>query len=93
MMNRLPFEAIDHHLKFICDNQNAFGGNWSFSGEGIFRQTLSVITHRIRESIVAATLHPVTFWNEYNIMHLHINMRLQRIDESNQTMRKVEEFA
>jgi len=26
-MNHLIFEAVDHHLKDICNNQNAFGGN------------------------------------------------------------------
>jgi len=26
MMNHLAFEAVNHHLKNICDNKNYFGG-------------------------------------------------------------------
>ena len=32
MMNHFAFEAVDHHLKDICDNQNALDGKWSFLG-------------------------------------------------------------
>ena len=52
-----------------------------------------MITHRSREFIVAATIHRATFWNECSILHLRINMRLQQIDEPNETMHIVEEFA
>jgi len=36
MMNRLAFEAVDHHLRDVCDNQNAFGGKLVLLG-GDFR--------------------------------------------------------
>jgi len=46
MMNRLAFEAVDHHLKDIYDNQNAFGRKLVLLGAD-FRQILLVITHGI----------------------------------------------
>ena len=33
MMNRFAFEVVNRHLKDICDNENDFGGNWSFPRE------------------------------------------------------------
>jgi len=33
MMNQLAFEAVNRHLKDICDNKNIYGVNWSFLGE------------------------------------------------------------
>jgi len=33
MMNRLAFEAFNHHLKDICDNENAFGGTLVVLGQ------------------------------------------------------------
>ena len=92
MMNRLAFEAVHRHLQDICDNQNAFGGKLVLLG-GDFRQILPVITHGSRESIVAATIHRAIFWNDCSVLHLRINMRLQRIDEPNETVPNVEEFA
>ena len=92
MMNRLAFEAVHRHLQDICDNQNAFGGKLVLFG-GDFRQILPVITHGSRESIVAATIHRAIFWNDCSVLHLRINMRLQRIDEPNETVPNVEEFA
>jgi len=92
MMNHLAFEAVDCHLKDICDNQNAFSGKLVLLG-GDFRQILLVITHGSRNSIFAATIHRATFWNECSILHLRINMRLQQIDEPNKTMHIVDEFA
>jgi len=52
-----------------------------------------VIAHGSREYIVAATIHRATFWNECSVLQLRINMRLQRIDEPNETIPNVEEFA
>jgi len=52
-----------------------------------------MITHGGRKSIVTATIHRATFWNECSILHLCINMRLQRTNEHNETMANVEEFA
>jgi len=92
MMNRLAFEVVDHHLKDICDNQNVFSEKLVHLG-GDFRQILPVITHRSREAIVITTIHRAIFWNECSILHLRISMRLQRIDEPNETMPNVKEFA
>ena len=52
-----------------------------------------MITHGSRESIVAATIHRATFWNECSILYLHINIRLQRIDEPSETTHIIEEYA
>jgi len=46
-------------LKDICDNQNAFGGNWSFSGG--FRRILPVIIHGTRESIIMGIINWALF--------------------------------
>jgi len=59
-MNWLAFEAVNHHLKDICDNENAFGGKLVVLG-GDFRQKLPVVTHGSRKSIVAATIHRASF--------------------------------
>jgi len=75
MMNRLAFEAVNRHLKDICDNENAFGGKLVVLG-GDFRQILHVVAHGSRESINAATVHRASFWNDCRVMHLCINMRL-----------------
>ena len=40
-----------------------------------------------------AMIHQATFWNECSILHLRINMRLQRIGEPNETMHIVDELA
>jgi len=77
MMNQLAFELANRHLKDICDNENAFRGKLViFLGD--FKQILPVITHGSRESIVVATIHQSSFWNDCHIMHLHINLRLQQ---------------
>jgi len=60
MMNRLAFKEVNRHLKDICDNENAFGGKVDVLG-GDFRHILPVVTHDSRESIVAATVHRVSF--------------------------------
>jgi len=88
MINRLAFKVVHRPLQDICNNQNPFGGKLVLLG-GDFRQMLPVITHRSRESIVPATIHRATFWNECNVLHLCINMRLQQIDEPNETMLNV----
>ena len=75
MMNRLAFKAINRHLKDICDNDNAFGDKSVIVG-GDFRQILLVVAHGSHESIVAATVHRASFWNDCRVMHLRINMRL-----------------
>jgi len=84
MMNRLAFEAVNRHFKDICDNENAFGGQLVVFG-GDFRQILPMVTNGSRESIVAATLHRASFWNDCRIMHLRINMRLRTADQSSET--------
>jgi len=53
MMNRLTFEAVDHHLRDVCDNQNAFGGKLVLLGRD-FRQKFPVIAHRSCEFIITA---------------------------------------
>jgi len=60
MMNRLAFEAVNRHLKDICDNENTFGGKLVVLG-GDFRQLLPVVAHGSRESIVVATVHRASF--------------------------------
>jgi len=76
MMNWLAFEAVNCLLKDICDNANAFGGKLVVL-EGDFRKILPVVTHGGRESIVAATVHRASFWNDCRVMHLRINMKLR----------------
>ena len=75
MMNRLAFEAVNRHLKDICDNENAFGGKLVVFG-GDFKQILPVVAYGSRESIVATTVHWASFWSDCRVMHLRINIRL-----------------
>jgi len=79
MMNWLAFEAVNYHLKDICDNENAFRGKLVVLG-GDFRQILPVVAHDSRESIITATVHQASFWNDCRVLHLHINMRLRTSD-------------
>ena len=58
--NQLPFEAVNRHLKDICDNENACGGKLVVLMRD-FRQILPVVTHGICESIVAVTVHRASF--------------------------------
>jgi len=60
MMNRLAFEAVNHHLKDICDNENAFGDKLVVL-RGDFRQIFPVVIHGSHESIVTATVHRASF--------------------------------
>ena len=60
MMKRLAFEAINRHLKDICDNENAFGSKLVILG-GDFRQILLVVTHGSHESIASAIVHRASF--------------------------------
>jgi len=92
MMNRLAFEAVNRHLKDICDNENGFGGKLVVLG-GDFRQMLPVVVHGSRESIVAATVHRASFWNDCRVMHLRINMRLQTGNQSDESTERMETFA
>jgi len=92
MTNHLAFEAVDRHLRDVCDNQNAFGGKLVHLG-GDFKQILPVIAHGSRESIVVAKIHRAIFWNECSIFHLRINMKLQQTDEPNMSMHIIEDFA
>ena len=92
MMNRLAFEAVNRHLKDICDNENAFGGKLVVLG-GDFRQILPMVAHGSRESIVAATVHRASFWNDCRVMHLRINMRLRIGNQSDESTERMETFA
>jgi len=92
MMHRLAFEAVNRHLKDICDNENAFRVKLVVLG-GDLRQILPVVTHGSRESIVATTVHRAFFWNDCCVMHLSINMRLQTTDQSGETTEGMEAFA
>jgi len=87
MMNRLTFEAVNRHLKDICDNENAFGDKLVVLG-GDFRQILLVVAHSSRESFVAATAHRESSWNDCRVMHLCINMRLRTSDQSDESTEK-----
>jgi len=88
MMNCLAFEAINCHLKDICDNENTFGGKMVILG-GEFRQILPMVTHGNRGSIIVTTVYRASFWNDCHIMHLHINMRLQRVAQSSETTERL----
>jgi len=92
MMNGLAFEAINRHLKDICDNENAFGGKLVVL-EGDFRQILPVVAHGSCESVVAATVKQASFWNDCRVMHLCINMRLRTGDQSGESTERMEVFA
>jgi len=81
MMNRLAFEAINRHFKDVRNKENAFGGELIVL-EGDFKQILLVVTHGSRQSIDVATVHRVSFWNDCHVMHLLINMGLQRTNQS-----------
>ena len=90
-MNRLAFEAVNRHLKDICHNENAFGGKLVVHG-GDFKHILPMVIHGSRESIVAATIHRASCWNDCHVMHLRINMRLRTADQSSATIKRMKAF-
>ena len=49
---------------------------------GDFQQTLPVIVHGAREDVVSATLQRSHLWAYIEVLHLRINMRLDRADDN-----------
>jgi len=74
----------------MCDSEKTFEGKLVVLWGDDFRQILLVGIHESHKSIIEAILHRASFWNECSIMHLYINMRLQRVDES--TIQRLDEF-
>ena len=76
MLHRYLFEALDRTLKDIVGSEKPFGGKIVICS-GDFRQTLTVIPHAGRASIVDASLNRSHLWKHFVVRHLTENMRLK----------------
>lgn len=76
MANRKVYEAVERTFKDIRENQRTFGGiTVIFSGD--WRQILPVVRRGSRPEIIDACLKTSPLWQEFTIMNLIINMRVQ----------------
>jgi hypothetical protein len=74
--HRHAVEALDRTLRDLRDCDTAFGGITILIG-GDFQQTLPVVPRGSREQILGATIIRSHLWNDFQIIHLHENMRLR----------------
>jgi hypothetical protein len=84
VMSRYAFEAVH---KYFCELMRTplnipFGGKVMLLG-GDFRQTLPVIPHGSTHQILEQSLFKSELWKTVNVMHLQINMRVQRVQAEN----------
>ena len=76
MLHRYLFEALDRTLKDIIGSKRPFGGKIVICS-GDFRQTLTVIPHAGRATIVDASLNRSHLWKHFVVRHLTQNMRIK----------------
>ena len=76
MLHRYHLEALDRTLRDLLDNDKLFGGKILICS-GDFRQTLAVIPHAGRGTIVDASLNRSALWKHFVVRHLTENMRIQ----------------
>jgi hypothetical protein len=77
--HRHAVEAVDRTLRDICSNPWPFGGITVVLG-GDFLQTLPVVPRGSREDIVDATIQHSVLWENFEVLRLHQNMRLEQGD-------------
>ena len=76
MAHRYQMEALDRTLRDITDINRPFGGKiMVLSGD--FRQCLPVIPNASRAEIIGAALNRSPLWENFQIMQLKENMRVQ----------------
>lgn len=85
MHNKLTFEAVDKSLWDLTGNDRAFGGKVIVMG-GDFRQVLPIIPHGNRAEIVSAALNRSSIWRNIQVLKLHLNMRVQLLLQSGDTV-------
>jgi hypothetical protein len=74
--HRYAIEALDRTLRDLRDNNRPFGGITVLIG-GDFQQTLPVVPKGSPEQILDATVTRSHLWNDFQVLHLHQNMRLR----------------
>lgn len=77
MTHRFAFEAVDHTLRDLRNNQEPMGGITTVLC-GDFRQILPIIPKGSRADIVNATLKKSALWKHVKHMKLNRNMRLHQ---------------
>lgn len=80
--HRYAPEAVDRTLRDLLDNDQPFGGIPVVFG-GDFQQILPVVVRGSREDIVAASLRRSYLWQDIQVLHLRLNMRLDSGHENN----------
>ncbi|KAL3831157.1 hypothetical protein ACJIZ3_019959 [Penstemon smallii] len=74
MANRFSIEALHFSLVDLCGDRKPFGGKIVLFG-GDFRQTLPIVVHGSRESMMEASFVSSNLWNNVIRLRLHENMR------------------
>lgn len=70
-------EAVDRTLRDLRNSDRPFGGVTVVFG-GDFQQILPVVVRGSREAVVSASLRSSHLWQHIEVLHLHLNMRLER---------------
>ena len=82
MANKDNFGVVDELLRDIMKDVDEtlesvpFGGK-VFIASGDWRQILPVVRRGTRASIIGSCLKRSYLWNEFKVLHLTINMRVQ----------------
>ena len=98
MMNRRAYEAVDRTFRDIMgtvDPRNLsllFGGKVVVLG-GDFRQILPVVIRGLRGDIIDACLKRSPIWQGITVLHLEINMRVQRLLQQGLPADRAQHFA
>ena len=82
MLHRYQIEALDRTLRDLMNNNKPFGSKILVCS-GDFRQTLPVIPHAGRATIVAASLKRSPLWKHFVVRELTQNMRISSSEDPN----------
>jgi len=80
MQHRHIFDAVNHSVQDIRDNNRLFGGITVVFG-GDYQQILPVIIKGSRGEIVSASLMASTMWREFQLLKLETNMHVGEDEE------------
>ena len=86
MLHRYLLEALDRTLQDIVGSSRPFGGKIVICS-GDFRQTLTVIPHAGRATVVDASLNRSPLWKYFVVRQLTENMRIKLSEDP-----KIKEF-
>jgi ATP-dependent exoDNAse (exonuclease V) alpha subunit len=87
MQHRHIHEAVDRTFRDLRSSDRPFGGVTVVFG-GDFQQILPVIVRGSRAQTVSACMQRSTLWGDTRVLHLKLNMRLDRDDAEERNFAK-----